>query len=149
VVEDFAEAGTDPREFRLMDRREIFEHPPAARREPNQDLAMAPWVAGLGNQAIGLHAIDEADRAVVADFEPLGEIADGQALSFRTPANYEHGLVLLRRYAGVEGSLFAKVQEFPERMAERGQMPVIGLRDVGESWFFWSEFRHGLEDNIS
>ena len=132
VGEDFAQAGADPGQLRLVHRREFFQHASGAGGEPNEHLAAVFRVSRFGEEAVGFHPGHQTDGAVVPDLQLAGEFADRQGIAIRGTANDEHGLVLLRGHAGCEGGRLAKVKKVPEGMTEGGEVPVIGLGNGGE-----------------
>ena len=103
------------------------------------DLAVVPRVARLRDEAVGLHAVDEADGAVVLDLEAGGEVADGEGFACVSAADDEHSLVLLGRDAGGEGGLLTEMEEVAEGVAGRAaQMAVIGSSETVGSSLDWA-----------
>src|SRR5437879_265494 len=73
--------------------------------------------------------VDEADGAVVAQFEMVGKLADRDVVAAGETLDGKQRLVLLRREAGPPRGLGAEIQVAPQRMAQRGEALVLGGAD--------------------
>jgi hypothetical protein len=75
--------------------------------------------------------VHEPYRAVVAQLEAFREFAYGNVVAPGKPLYRQQGLVLLGSKARGPGGLPAESLEPAQRMAQRGQELVVGLRDAG------------------
>lgn len=104
--------------------RKGAQQPLAGRGQPDQNFALivASRVA-RHSTALG-QAVDQLQRAVRSDLQPLGQFSDGRQLAFRQALYREKKLVLLRLdSAGARGFL-AIAQEAADLVAQLGERPV-------------------------
>ena len=105
------------------------EHGLAARRQREHDAAPV----GLARVALEIarlrQPVHEADGAVMADREPVGEIAHGRCVLAVETLDGKKGLVLLRGQARLARRGLAERQELAELAAELGQEAVIRRRE--------------------
>jgi hypothetical protein len=90
----------------------------AFRGEDHANLAAIGVVADALDEAVLRQAIDEADGAVMADEQMLGQLSDGRAVPVRKSSDGEQDLVLLRLEALGPGRLFAEVEEAADLVTE-------------------------------
>src|SRR6185312_16693420 len=79
------------------------------------------------DEAVTDKPVHQPDCAVMADAEPLGQRADGDALAAGKSFDHQEGLVLLRAQPGLLGGGIAERNEAPQEVAELRQRLVIGL----------------------
>jgi hypothetical protein len=95
--------------------------------QPNDPVVVA--VLKPADEPSALRPVDQADRAVMAQEQVLGHVADRRAAPIGMTSNGEQQLVLGRRDAGRLGLLLAPAQEAAEPGTELEQPPVVGIRD--------------------
>ena len=103
----------EPLENLLPRRPELDEHAPPV-----------PRIARACHHAAPDEAIDQPDRAVMPELEPLREGADGGG-SARETLELEEEQVLLRRHARLLGGDLPRTQEAADVVAELGEGPVV------------------------
>ena len=79
-------------------------------------------------------AVDQLDGAVVADAQPLREVADRHRSAARKSLDRQQRLMLARGQAGVFRLDLAEFEEAADQVAKLGQPLVVGLADGG-AWF--------------
>lgn len=131
LIENFAQGGADPCQFRFVNWRQRFQDAPATRGKSNEYLAPVVSVFRLHYQSRRCHPIHQAHCAVMPDFQQPGKFPHRQLIALRETPDYQHGLVLLRRHAGCQSRFFAEAKKLPERVAECSQKLVIGVRYGG------------------
>jgi len=115
----------DGLELLPVKRCETLQHPPALRGEPDIDLAPVALPPLAPDEAPALQAIDQLDRAVVLDLEPLRQLADRRLPIRRQPPQRQEQLVLLRLETDGARCLLAPAQELPEPVPELGKRLVV------------------------
>ena len=95
-VEYFAQGWSDPGEFRLVRGRQFPQCPPAMRGKPDQHLPAIVPVLRFPHEPVGFHSVDQADSAVMLDFQLFREFTHRQIIALPETTNRQHGLVLLR-----------------------------------------------------
>jgi hypothetical protein len=68
-------------------------------------------------------AVDQFDRAVVADTKLLGKRSDGGTSALRQCLHCKQDLVLVRFDSFGSGCFFAEVQKLPDGVTELGELP--------------------------
>lgn len=68
--------------------------------------------------ALRLQAIDQADSAMVAEQQAIGELTDADSMILRERTKSEEHLVLLRPESGLFGCVLASLQELPDAVPE-------------------------------
>src|SRR5438105_3531512 len=81
------------------------------------------------HKALCFQPIHEANRAVMADLQPFGKLADAGVIATGEAANREQRLLLLRGNADLARRLFARAQKLADRIAERSQRLILLLAD--------------------
>ncbi len=117
-----------------MDRRQPGEPAFGKLGQAQHDAAAVLKVVGATAEAGLDQPVDQLDRAVMADAEPLGELADGRAgLSCkplgrkplgRKPLDCQQCLMLARGQPGVAGRGLAEFEKPADQIAEIGQGPI-------------------------
>jgi len=80
------------------------------------------------NQKTAFHQpVDQLDRAVMAELQPLGEGADSRRSAARQAFQSEQQLMLLRLDAGALRGRVAEAQKAPDLIAKLGQSAEVGL----------------------
>jgi len=95
----------------------------AAAGQVQTDNSVVGRIGVARHQPGQLGTVDEPHHAVVTQQQVIGDITDGGGAA-GMPANCEEQLILRGRDAGVDGLLFAPVQEAPELVA-KGQEPLV------------------------
>ena len=90
---------------------EFFKNAFAAAREADNYLAMVFWRGIAPDKIIRDKAIEQADGAVMAKLEALGEFTDSDMIPSGKTFNREQCLVVLRCYTCGARGAFAEVQE--------------------------------------
>ena len=101
----------------------------AAGSEVQPDDPVVVAVLNPADEPGGLRSVDQPDRAVMAQEQVLGHVADRRTAPIGMTSNGEQQLMLGRRDAGRLGLLLAPAQEAAEPGAELEQPPVVGIRD--------------------
>jgi len=91
------------------------------------DAATVLGIRFTGDQSGLGEPVRKFDRAVVADAQPFGEVADTWVGFSRRALDRQQRLVLAWRQARLGGGGFAEFQEAAELIAEFGQPPVVLL----------------------
>ena len=73
--------------------------------------------------------VHQPHGAVMAQLQPLRELADGSLVAPGKTLDGQQRLVLLRGEPGAARGVLAEDQEAAQRMAQRGQQLVVGLGD--------------------
>jgi len=108
-----------------MGDRQLRQQTFPAPGELDDDLSPVGGVRRAPHEPARLHPIDELDRAVMPELQPLGEPADGGGDAGRHAAQRKQELVLLRLEARLPGRLLAEAEEAPELVPELRQGAVI------------------------
>ena len=106
-----------------------FEQARAPGRQAEPDDALVVRVVVPADQSGLGRAVHQSHRAVVAQEQRRGDVADRRVLDAVVAADREEELVLGRREAGVARPFLAPVEEPPELGAEREQVAVVGVVD--------------------
>jgi hypothetical protein len=107
-----------------MMERKLPQHPLPLRPQPHDyQPAVAP-VAGPPHEPLLRQAVDQLDRAVVLNLQPLRERADGRLLSARQPADREQQL-LRRLEPRRPRRLLAESQKTADPVTKLPERPVI------------------------
>lgn len=106
--------------------RELAEKRLTVGREGNKDLPPVCRSPAPRDKTLAHRPINQLDRAVVLQLQPLGEIADRRAFSFGESLQGEHQLVLLGFQRRRVGRLLAEMNEAPDLKAELRQRPILG-----------------------
>jgi hypothetical protein len=93
-------------------------------REAEPDDSVVGRIDASLNQSGQLGTVDETHDTVVPQQEVVGELADGRCAA-GVPADREQQLILRGRDAGVEGLLFAPMQEASELVTERQEALIV------------------------
>jgi hypothetical protein len=83
------------------------------------------------DQVVRDEAVNEADGAVMAKLETLGEFPNGDVIAAGKALDRKQCLVMLRRDSGGARGSFAKVQKAAKRVAKGGEEFVLGFGDFG------------------
>ena len=81
-----------------------------------------------------LGSIDQADRRMMVQLQPLGDLAHGRRLASRVALDAQQQLVLARRQPSLPRGRFAEAEEAPDSVAVLRQSLVIGLIDISGGW---------------
>jgi hypothetical protein len=103
-------------EARLTRLGEEQKHPPPVVR-----VVPAGAEAGLDKP------VDELDRGMMADAQPLGEVADGRRPVLGKPFDRQQCLVPARGQSGAAGRHLAEFEKPPDQVAKIGQGLVTGV----------------------
>lgn len=109
-----------------MGLRQARQQPLAARSEPDEHPAAVGGVPAPHRQAPILQSIDELHGAVVAQEEPIGELADARPRAPRPPDGQQE-LVLPRLEPYRAGLPLREGQEPPDVPAQLRQSAVVDL----------------------
>jgi hypothetical protein len=125
--------GADPRpelaELRVMRGGQAGQHVPSLRGELDEDLPAVRTARLARDQSQGDQAVHQADRAVGAHLEPLGQVAHAQdAASLGAPDGQER-LVLPGGEAHRGRRRLAEAEELAQGVPELGQGLVFRLAD--------------------
>lgn len=129
--EDVLQGGADAGELGLVGGRKPFQGSLAVGGQADLNPAPVGGIVCLDHQAVGFHPGDQADGAVMPDFEKGGEFPDGESAVRWEAADDEHGLVLLRAHPGDARGVLAEMKKFAQLVAKGRQMRVIGPGDGG------------------
>jgi hypothetical protein len=99
-------------------------------REPEAHGASIVGVRAAGYEAGGLGAIDQPDRAVVAQQQVVGDVADRRPARVRMTADREEELVLCGSEPGRARLLLAPAQEPAQARAKLQQPPVVVVAEL-------------------
>jgi hypothetical protein len=104
----------------------------AGLREGDTDHTLIGRVGSAPDQSVGSCAIDQADRAVMAQDEVLGQVANRGSLVAGVTANRQQQLVLGGCQPGRVGLLIAPAQEAAQSGAQLQQMLEVrfGERNI-------------------
>jgi hypothetical protein len=98
--------------------------------EANKHLPLISLIpAALDETTIG-EPIDEFDRAMMRELEPLGQSADGRFPSLRQPLHGKEQLMLLGFKARSTRSLFAEAEKAAKLIAKFGERLIRRDRDL-------------------
>ena len=67
---------------------------------------------------------------MVAQLQPLRQFSDGDLIAFRKPFDGQQSLMLLRRDASRLRRCLAEMDEFPQRVANRGERFLLCLAQL-------------------
>ena len=95
----------------------------AMRREFNQDFSLIFITVLTANGAAFDKAVQESDRAVVAETKLLRKRSNGGTGALRQTLDGQKDLVLLRLNSLGAGRFFAKAQKLPDTVTELGKAP--------------------------
>jgi CIC family chloride channel protein len=119
--------GADPLQLAAVSGREAEQEGFPLTGQRQMDLtAVGVAAAALEEPALG-QAVDQADGAVMADLEMLGERADRYRAPPRQAAHGQEGLVLLGSQPHLTGGFLAEMEEAPQRVAKLGQGLDLGV----------------------
>ena len=108
-----------------MVQRQIPQDLVSCRGKRQEHLTPILAAAAPSDVAGASQPIDQFDRAVMLDLQPLRQFADARARSVRKPFQREQQLVLARFEAGVTGRLLAERQESADLIPKLCQRFVI------------------------
>jgi hypothetical protein len=109
--------------------RQVAQDALAGGSQRHEHAASIERILGAADQAARRGTIDQLDRGVGLDLEPLGDGADGGwMIGIRQAGHGEEELVLLGLESGGVGRLFAEVEEAAELGSELSQGTQIGMR---------------------
>src|SRR5262245_45194305 len=103
------------------------EHGLALAGESDQDLTAIIAARRAAHEPTRHEAIDETDRAVVADLESLGQSADGRNSTGGQPLQSEERLMVLRLEAGDPSAAATPLEETADAVAELGERTILAL----------------------
>lgn len=107
---------------------EPSQHPLARRPKLDGDHTPVRTLLSAGDHALVNQPVDELDRAVMAQLQPLREPANsGRMLPFQT-LDLQQQEVLLRLDARRSGCGLPAPQKLPDGIPELGERPVVQLR---------------------
>jgi hypothetical protein len=130
--EGFDQLGAGAAQLLAMDAGEAVKNIRAFVGEADADQAAILSVADALDEAASGQAVDEADDAVMAKYQVIGELADaGRAVLVKAFDGKEQ-LMLLRLQPLDAGGLLAEVEEAADFVAEVAEGAVIG---AGEKSF--------------
>jgi len=114
-----------------MVNRKLAQHALTARGQRNEHLTAVLARALALHQPLFHQPVDELNRAVMLDLQPLGQLADRGAGPVREPLQSQHQLVVLRFDTGLAGRLLTEAQELAYAVAKRGQGAIIVRFELG------------------
>jgi hypothetical protein len=109
-----------------MQSRQSLKSLCAGRGEAQPDHPVILLVPGPAYQAIRISTVDETHRAVVAQQQVVGHLANGWALGIAVPSDGKQQLVLSGRQAGGARLLFAPPLKVP-KPGSQGEEPAIDV----------------------
>jgi hypothetical protein len=113
----------NPQLFPVQNRK-LVQHFLPMRRQFNENQAMV-LITGAPSYGPALHeAVDQFDRTVMAQAQPLRERRDSGASSRRQTFNGKKNLMLLWLNADGSGSLFAEVEELADAISKFRELAV-------------------------
>ena len=111
--------------FPAMVEREFAEQRVAVGGERDKDLPPINCASATFDKPLTHRPINQLNRAVMLQLEPLGEVADRGAFSFGEAFQGEHQLMLLRLQPRRVGGLLAEMNEATDLEAKRRQRPIL------------------------
>jgi len=118
--------GAEPAQFLVMGGCQALDDFLTFWREREKDFATIVRGDLAYDRGAEDQLIDDADGAVVADLQLLGEVADGEAPLGGGSANGQERLILVRGQVLGTEEVFAETQKSPHLVAERGQGLKVG-----------------------
>ena len=109
----------------------------AIRRQAEADLAAVTFRPNPFQKSALLQPVGKANRAVMAQNEVLGELADRRAVRFAKAPNREEHLVLLRLQAGATRGFLAEMEESADLVTEIAEGAVL---PIGHSVYIVSRY---------
>jgi hypothetical protein len=110
--------------------RQVAQDALAGLGERDEHATSIERILGAANQVTRGGTIDELDRGVRLDLEPVGDgTDDGRVVGVRQSGQREQELVLLRLEAGGVGGLFAEVEKTAELKAELREGTQVGRHE--------------------
>ena len=94
-------------------------------RQGDQHPASVQWVRVALDQSARLHAVDQANGAVVANLQPIRQVGDGSSAAWSQAAQHEQQLVVLWFEAGRFGRVLAEGEIPPDESPSQGEVGVI------------------------
>lgn len=113
-----------------MSEREIPQHLLSLWGETNKHLPLISLVPAALDETTFGEPIDEFDRAMMGDLEPLGQSADGRFPSLRQTLHGQEQLVLLGFKARSTHGLFTEAEKAAQLMAKFGERLIRRDRDL-------------------
>jgi len=103
----------------------------AGELQPNDPVIL--FVPSPAYQAVRISTVDETHRAVVAQQQVVGHLANGWAFGIAVPSYGKQQLVLSGRQAGGARLLFAPTLKVP-KPGSQGEEPAIDVVRQAHSW---------------
>jgi len=130
-LEHSSDSRAESPEFLQVRRRKLFDPRLAQRRQPHLDPPSVGFGPRAAHKALANQTVDEANRAMVAQLEALGELANRDEIASGKPLDRKQGLVLLRRKACSARGIPAEPVESAQGMAQFGEQLVVDFLDGG------------------
>ncbi len=119
--EEVAESGAELAQFLEMDGGQALDHLLAVAGEMQFDPTAVRRGRRASEQPAAHQAINQADRAMVADLQAISEFGDKGVVAPGKTLQDEEGLMLLHGQSGPAGGLLAEVQEYAQRVPDGGE----------------------------
>jgi hypothetical protein len=107
--------------------RKAAENVFASRRQTYQHAAAVNRVGRTLDETMSRHPVDQLDRAMVPNLEPLSNLADRCSVVHGEPLDRQQQLMLLRLEAGRASHFIAEMQEATDQQPEAGKRRVVNV----------------------
>lgn len=119
-----------PKEFVAMEYGQAAQGGAALVRKSDQHPPPVGWITMSFDKTVRLHAVNQADGALVTDLQPIRQVGDPGAGVRSQAAQHEQQLVVLWLEAGGLSRPLAKSEISPNELPGLGEVGVVLIAQI-------------------